>query len=143
LRFRARRRRRRRGYFVNPPACNAAGNRAAYGARYDRRRRRFGGGGGAGRPNLSEIDRDDHHDDSDDCPDELSEGEVACRVCVGEGIVADIGVAVEALGVGRILDDRIGRHEPAYLGVVDAAVHVDEAHIVDHLVADGRSVALI
>src|SRR5207247_9055449 len=51
----------------------------------------------------------------------------ATRVHEPERIVDRIRVAVKALAEKRRLDERIGRREPRQLGVVDPALHVDEA----------------
>lgn len=53
----------------------------------------------------------------------------------------DVGIAVEVLGVGDLVDERVGGDEAAEDGVVDAPVHVDEINLVDHFVtgeASGR-----
>ena len=56
------------------------------------------------------------------------------RIRVGERIVHDVAVAVVALQVVRELHERGGLQEAAEGRVVDASVHVDDAHRVDHLV---------
>ena len=57
------------------------------------------------------------------------------RVRVAERVVVDVGVAVEGLGRGRVRHEGVGGEEPAEGGVVDTAVHVDQADAVEVLVA--------
>ena len=51
------------------------------------------------------------------------------------GRVADVAVAVPALGGERVLRHRVGRAEPRQQRVVDPPVHVDQAHLGQVLVA--------
>jgi hypothetical protein len=55
------------------------------------------------------------------------DAKVAARVDQVEGIVPDVGVAVETLGIGRVLDKGIGLEETAEGGIVGAGGKEDEA----------------
>lgn len=50
-----------------------------------------------------------------------------------EGVICDIGVAIDALSIEDIRHNGIRTHEPPELRVLDAGVHVDEAEAVEHL----------
>lgn len=50
-------------------------------------------------------------------------------------VVVHVAVTVVGLQVGRRLHDRVCLQEPAQCRVVDAAVHVDDAHVIKCLVA--------
>lgn len=51
----------------------------------------------------------------------------------------DIAIAVEPLGIGRVLDEGIGGEEPPQDRVVFPGVHVDEPNLVVHLVTGEAS----
>jgi len=60
---------------------------------------------------------------------------VAVRVGAGDGVVADVGVEVEGLGVGEVgigdgfgLVGPVGGHEARLIGVVEARAEVD--HVI-------------
>ena len=56
-------------------------------------------------------------------------------VGVRQGIVVHIRVAVQRLQLRRVGDDAVARQEAAELRIVDPRVHVDEAGLVEFLVA--------
>jgi len=66
---------------------------------------------------------------------DLLEDPEAARVGEAQGVVEHVAVAVEALRGLRELHDGIGREETPEFRVVDPAVHVDQAQLVQVLVA--------
>lgn len=65
----------------------------------------------------------------------LAEPGEAAGVGGVEGVVEDVAVAIEILGVFGDLDDGVGTEEAAEFGIVDPAVHVDEPAVVELFVA--------
>src|SRR5262249_14264914 len=66
-------------------------------------------------------------------------GDVASRVGVIEGAVSDVAIGVVIMAVEGIAEEGIGGEEVFLLGVVDTALHIDQAVVVIHFVA-GESV---
>ncbi len=52
-----------------------------------------------------------------------------CRVIEIEGVVVDVSVAVEGLGVGRVGDEGIGGEEPGQGGRVVAGIVIVQANL--------------
>ena len=64
-------------------------------------------------------------------------------VCEVQRVVHHIAVAVEILRILGDLDDGVRAEHAAELGVVDAAVHVDEAAVVELFVAGVAAVVVL
>ncbi len=65
--------------------------------------------------------------------DELLQTEIATGIGIGQRVVQHIRIAVEALQIVRMLDERVRAHEAPDQRVVQAPVHVDDAHLVEVL----------
>ena len=57
------------------------------------------------------------------------------RVYGIQWVVVHIAVTVVALRIAHTINSGIGLQEPAQLRVIDTPVHVDDAHLIQHLMA--------
>ena len=64
----------------------------------------------------------------------LGERIKARRIDEGKGIILGVGIAVKALAEG-VLDDGVSADEAPQRGVVEPRIHVDQAHLIVHLMA--------
>ncbi|GAB4164755.1 MAG: hypothetical protein Fur0021_40350 [Candidatus Promineifilaceae bacterium] len=61
------------------------------------------------------------------------------RVIVGEGIISDIAVAVQAGRVCWVHDEDIWTDEPSYSGQIEPSPHIDKPQIISRQVVVGMT----
>src|SRR5690606_11295072 len=62
-------------------------------------------------------------------------GDVAAWVCRVQGVIKRVAVPIVALAVRGRLDIGVSLHKPGKPRIKDPAIHVDQAHVIQHFMA--------